>query len=323
MRITSQEEAQRLDKYLNRYLSGAGTGFLYKMLRKKNITLNGKKAKGNESLRAGDVICLYLAEETIEKFCGSRATEFFPTSEKLKIVYEDENIIAVNKPSGMLSQKAGADDVSANEFLLGYLIESRKIRPEDFGVYRPGVCNRLDRNTSGLLLAAKTLPAARQLSALIASHELEKYYLTVVDGRLEESGHVTAYLQKDEKCNKVRVEKEPFEDGELIETAYEPLAYGRDVTFLKVRLITGRTHQIRSHLAYLGHPVVGDGKYGNGRINRYYRDVYGLNHQLLHAWKMKFPKVDGPLCQISELQIEAPLPELFSKILRQERLQVN
>ena len=313
--ITDREARQRLDKYLLRYLKNTGTGFIYRMMRKKNITLNGKKPKGNELLQEGDVIRLFLAEETIRKLQDKASRTEYPVSENFAVIYEDEKILAINKPSGMLSQKAKNEDLSVNEYLLGYLINSGQMSDSDFLRYRPGVCNRLDRNTSGLILAAKTLPAAQQLSALIQSHNLEKYYLTIVSGVLKTSKEVKAYLQKDEKCNKVRVEQNPFEGGERIETAYEPLASNGKETLLKVQLITGRTHQIRSHLAYLGYPVIGDAKYGKKEVNSYYRKTYGLRHQLLHAWHLRFPELEGTLSGLSGMQFEAPLPELFTRIL--------
>lgn len=313
--ITDREARQRLDKYLLRYLKNTGTGFIYRMMRKKNITLNGKKTKGNELLQEGDVIRLFFSEETISKLQGESTQEKYPVSEDFRVIYEDNEILAINKPCGMLSQKAKKEDISANEYLLGYLISSGQMSALDFLRYRPGICNRLDRNTSGLILAAKTLPAAQQLSVLIQSHNLEKYYLTIVNGVLKTPKEVKAYLQKDEKCNKVRVEQNPFKGGERIETAYEPLASNGKETLLKVQLITGRTHQIRSHLAYLGYPVIGDTKYGKKEVNDYYRKTYGLKHQLLHAWCIRFPELKGTLSGLSGTQFEAPLPELFTRIL--------
>lgn len=315
IKITKQEGQQRLDKYLLRYLKNTGTGFIYRMMRKKNITLNGKKPKGNELLNEGDVIRLFLSEETILKFQKGGTKEEFPVSDNLKILYEDEQILAMDKPAGMLSQKAGNQDVSINEYLLGYLIDSGQMTEADFLRYRPGICNRLDRNTSGLILGAKTLPAARELTELIKCHNLKKYYLTVVSGELKHSGHVKAYLQKDEDKNKVWVEPQYFEGGEMIETAYEPMASNGRATFLRVQLITGKTHQIRSHLAYLGHPVIGDTKYGSKETNEFYRRTFGLQHQLLHAYQIYFSELKGTLAELSGTCIEAPLPELFTSII--------
>lgn len=321
LKITKNEENQRLDKYLNRYLKTAGTGFLYKMMRKKNILLNGKKPKGGELLKEGDEIRLYLAEETIRNFQGGgERPGDFPVSKKLKILYEDSQIAVLDKPAGMLSQKAEPGDISANEYFLGHLLTEGGFAPEDFLKYRPGVCNRLDRNTSGLLLAAKTLPAAQQAAGLLRSGELEKYYWTIVCGSVRARAHVRAYLKKDERTNRVRVEQAPFEGGGLIETAYEPLAGNGRATLLRVHLITGKTHQIRSHLAWLGHPVIGDAKYGRPEENRRYREAYGLRHQLLHAEELRFPRLGGALAQLSEKSFEAPLPPVFEKIAGGEGL---
>ncbi len=313
--IKKEETKQRLDKYLIRYLKNAGSGFIYRMLRKKNITLNGKKSKGNERLKEGDIIHMYLADETILKFQQEGGTEYFPVSDDLKIIFENDQILAADKPAGMFSQKAAPTDVSANEYILGYLMKSGHMTTDDFSSFRPGICNRLDRNTSGLLLAAKTLPAARFLSEMIKSHSLKKYYLTIVHGFMEASDCVTAYIQKDPHTNKVKVESFWFEGSQKIETAYEPLDFHNNLTFLRVRLITGKTHQIRSHLAFLGHPVIGDTKYGCKKGNEYYQRTYGLRHQLLQAHQICFPEQGQVPADLSGICIEAPLPSLFTRIL--------
>lgn len=321
IKITSQEASQRFDKFLNRYLKLAGNGFLHKMLRKKNITLNDKKAEGKEILVTGDTVKLFLAEETIKKFQGAAEdADHYPVSKKLKVLYEDKAVLILNKPCGMLSQQAKPEDLSANEYMLGYLLSTGQLTTEDFGRYRPGICNRLDRNTSGLLLAAKTLPAAQQLSELLKSRNLAKYYLTVVAGVLSESSHLKGYLQKDEKCNKVSISMEYREDADLIETSYEPLSNNGRFTLLKVHLITGRTHQIRSHLAYTGHPVVGDAKYGFQKINQYFKTKYQLTNQLLHAWQITFPADAACPGHLAGKTTEAPLPEQFQTILTEEIL---
>lgn len=320
--ISSQEANQRLDKFLSRYLKMAGNGFLHKMLRKKNIVLNGKKADGKELLKEGDQVKLFLADDTILKFQGQAETEeSYPVSKKLSVLYEDKEVLILNKPAGMLSQQAKDKDISANEYMLGYLLSTGETTTKDFALYRPGICNRLDRNTSGLLIAAKTLPAAQKLSLVIKSHELEKNYLTVVGGVIHAGSYLKGYLQKDEKCNKVRVTKEYQDGSDFIETGYEPIQNNGKYTLLKVHLITGRTHQIRSHLSSIGHPVVGDTKYGNPEINQYFRKNYSLKNQLLHAWKITFPDNADLWNQLSQKTIEAPLPGLFNKILTEEHLQ--
>ena len=156
--ITDREAGQRLDKYLHRLLPEAGSSFLYKMLRKKNITLNGKKADGSEKITAGDMVTVYFAAETLARFMGeseSERTAYDLAYEKLTgitILYEDEHILLADKPAGILSQKADKTDLSLNEWLIGHLLHSKAISQEDLKAFKPSVCNRLDRNTSGIVL---------------------------------------------------------------------------------------------------------------------------------------------------------------------------
>ena len=211
--------------------------------------LNQKKADGSEKLKTGDMIRLYLAEETIEKF---RKTPEKPAAgkqvkyPKLDIVYEDKKVIFLNKPAGVLSQKAKETDVSLTEALGAYL--SEKNAGEET-MFRAGLCNRLDRNTSGLILAGKTVAATQQLSELIAERAVGKYYLTVVKGTVTETERIRGYLTKNERTNRVSIQREQQGDAVYIETAYRPLCAGRGCTLLEVELVTGKSHQIRSHLA--------------------------------------------------------------------------
>lgn len=318
--IFQEDAGQRLDKYLQKYLNLAPKSFLYKMLRKKNIVLNGKKAEGSEKLKNGDVIRLYLSEETLEKFHESRKADQYPRWPGLEIVYEDCQLLLVNKPAGMLSQKADPKDVSLNEYLIGYLLESGQMAPESLAGFTPGVCNRLDRNTSGLVIGAKTLAAAQEIGRLLKERRAGKYYLALVKGRVTRKERIRGWLTKDETKNQARISREPLENGAPIETAYEPLAAKKDMTLLKVELITGKTHQIRSHLAGIGHPLAGDRKYGDAAFNRYFRENYGLNSQFLHSWQIEFPVMEPPLESVSQRTITAKPPKLFQKILQAEKL---
>lgn len=307
--ISDKEAGQRLDKYLQRYLSLAPKSFIYKMLRKKNIVLNGKKADGSEKIQPKDQIRLYLADETIDKFSKLVAIE---KSIPLDIIYEDTDIIILNKPAGILSQKAKDTDVSMNEYLISYLVESHQITAEDLKTFHPAVCNRLDRNTSGILLAGKTMSGLQMLSAALKERSVQKYYLCLVLGSIEKPHHIQGYLQKDEKCNKVEVYTHSIPDGVYIETAYQPLCSNAHATLLNVELITGRTHQIRSHLASMGHPIIGDWKYGERICNENFRKKYGLQHQLLHAHLISFGE---------NKTFKADLPKLFTTVLKEEHLE--
>lgn len=316
--ISEYEAGQRLDKYLGRYLALAPKSFIYKMLRKKNIVLNEKKAMGNEKLQQKDQIKLYLARETIDKFSKAIMDDYSKNeiqSEEdkspVRVIYEDGDIIILNKPAGILSQKAKADDVSMNEYLIRYLIKSEQMNAERLKTFHPAVCNRLDRNTSGILLAGKTIQGLQELSAGLKERSVKKEYLCLVAGQVKEA-HIKGHLQKLEKCNKVIISDQASKEGVPIETAYRPLCYNERVTLLLVHLITGKTHQIRSHLASMGHPVIGDWKYGQRGINQAFRREYGLEHQLLHAYRITLGEART---------FEAKVPELFAAILKGEYLE--
>lgn len=315
MIVTANEAGQRFDKLLAKYLNEAPKNFLYKMLRKKNIVLNGKKATGNEKLKEGDHIKLFLSEETIEKFSKVSVRR---TSKKLDLIYEDENILLINKPVGMLSQKADAKDESLVEHVITYLLESNQITEEKLRKFKPSICNRLDRNTSGLVVAGKSLIGLQKMGELFKQRSLRKFYRCLVLGEVKEKQYIKGYLTKHDTINKVAVSQKETKEALPIETEYEPIWTNGKCTLLEVHLITGRTHQIRAHLASLNHPIIGDYKYGNRKINNDYKRKYGLESQLLHAYRLEMPKLSQPLENISQKQFVAPLPPLFAKILEEE-----
>ncbi len=317
LRINDKVCGQRLNKYLLKYLDRAGSSFVYKMLRKKNITLNDKKAKGDELLSCGDVVKLYLSDETIEKFKSSGLKDTGnakKSSFNLTVLYEDEHIIAVHKPQGVLSQKAKDDDYSINEAIVDYCISRNIISDED--VFKPSVCNRLDRNTSGIILAGKSLHGSQLLTSMLRERKLDKYYYTIVEGCFDKRFEDSAYIRKDREYNKSYViPAEEFNNDKaysMIKTSFTPICTGRRFSLIRVKLITGKSHQIRAHLAYLGYPVIGDYKYGSEEINRYVRDNFKLKHQLLHAGQIFFP--DG-------LEIRDMLPDIFKTICENDMLE--
>ena len=294
--IQKNEENQRFDKYLKKLLPNATTSFLYKMMRKKNIVINKKKVEGNEKLKAGDVVSIFLSDETFEKFhvnLEELKKEYDALKSLglngLKIVYEDNEMVVADKPYNMLSQKASDKDLSANEYLLGYMIKKGELSFEEYQTFRPSVVNRLDRNTTGLLLFGKTLNALQQLGEGIRERTIEKYYRAVVAGELKEELELKGYLLKDEKTNKVSFYKEQVENSDYIETGVKPIKFNNGLTLVEIHLVTGKTHQIRLHLSTIGHPILGDMKYGDANINKKYYDSHKVNHQLLHAYRLEFP----------------------------------
>ena len=321
--IEKNEVGQRLDKFLAKYMNEASKSFFYKMMRKKNITLNGKKCEGNEKLAEGDVVKLFLAEDTIEKFSSVQVQEVKKVD--LDIIYEDDEIILVNKPAGMLSQKAKETDESLVEYLIDYLLGSGKLTESGLRAFRPSVCNRLDRNTSGIVAAGKSLAGLQMLSGVFKDRSIHKYYQCLVSGEIRDVKTVDGWLLKDEKKNQVRiltdVEAKRFEgkggdeEPKRIRTKYEPIATDGRFTLLRVTLLTGRSHQIRAHLASLGHPIVGDFKYGGvSKVNPSGRTV---KYQLLHSYRLEFPKLAEPFAYLSMKVFEAPLPGYFGSVLKE------
>ena len=306
--IGKNQSGQRLDKFLHRFMPDAGNGFLYKMLRKKNITLNGHRAEGSEILAQGDTLSFFFSEETYRKFTGfspvpetqvsvkeppvQEYLQAFHTLKDIRVLYEDEDILIADKPAGILSQKAASSDLSLNEWLIGYLLEVSHFPREELRTFKPSVCNRLDRNTSGLVLCGKSLRGSQYLSRCIRGRSIRKFYRTICVGNIDTEMTVRGYLNKDTARNKVTVSSHaaPGSESDFIETRFRPLKSTGAYTLLEVELITGKTHQIRAHLASIGHPLIGDHKYGNAKTNRYMKEQFGLSCQLLHAYRLVFPE---------------------------------
>lgn len=330
--IQKNQTGRRLDKFLLKYLDKANSGFIYKMLRKKNITLNGKKADGSEKLNLGDEIKIFFSDDTFEKFCSEEQSLNVSSAEQIKrlslpdtvffprdrdIIYEDENVLFLNKPVGMLSQKAKKMDVSLNEYALSYLLSCGKISLKELHTFKPSICNRLDRNTTGLITVGVSLNGARALTLGFQKRIFDKYYLCIVSGKLEQKADISGFLKKNPYTNKVSVCHEQQKDYDYIETSYEPLTVLKTCTVLKIKLVTGKPHQIRAHLASIGHPVIGDAKYGEFSVNEQYRIKYGVKSQLLHSWQLSVPQIQNTESELSYLcgkTFIAEPPKIYKEI---------
>lgn len=334
MMVGTDEAGQRLDKFLRKYMKDAPAGFFYKMMRKKNITLNDGKCTGSEKLCIGDTLTFFLSEETMEKF-GAGAVRGCDTSAyeraaakwgTLPVVYEDAHILAVNKPAGILSQKTAPGDLSLNEWLIGYLLKTGYTDAGKLSVCKPSVCNRLDRNTSGLVLCGKSLQGSQFLAQAMKEQTIQKYYRLVVKGRVEQEQMLTSWLSKDTSANRVRIFSRPAPDTQHIRTQICPLGYGRlpgnlDCTYVEAQLFTGKTHQIRAQLSDMGHPLLGDVKYGDRQANEICKK-FGIKNQLLHACRVVFPQCrQEPFSALGKKTVTAPLPPDFADFL--ERLSIT
>lgn len=395
--VAEAEGGQRLDKYLKRRLSYAPMSFFYKMLRKKNIVLNGKKADGGEKVRSGDRIRLFLSDETIRKFQYGEAkaapgrsgadrdcspaeerqstqvrterqaveremqlfqTAFRKLSPQIHILFENEHIVIVNKPRGLLSQKAGPDDLSLNEWVAGYVLsEEEALLSQDeillrLLAFRPSVCHRLDRNTSGIVICAKTPAGSRAVSEMIRGRSIRKFYHLIVHGAVYGAGRITTFLSKDHRKNYVRSypASEDFKThpdansksypeaytnpdsktvfvtgpalipdsakGMLAETYYRSVQTKRSLSLVEAELLTGRSHQLRVHFASIGHPIAGDPRYGDREKDCLLREKCGVHTQLLHCARIEFPAAaPSPLQDLSGLVISCPAPEIFQRVM--------
>ena len=323
IKVTSQEEGQRLDKFLCKFMAEAPKSFFYKMLRKKNIVLNSKKAEGMERLVKGDEIKLFLSDETIAGFkkkIPATDTPVCSLSQMPDIIYEDNDILIINKPVGMLSQKADKNDISVIEYINAYLKEQIPDSERNTcTVFNAGICNRLDRNTSGIIVAGKTIKGLQSMNTIFRNRELKKYYLCVVKGKINSPERLDGYLVKNTSHNNVTITKHETEGSSRVITEYMPLQYGKlgtnIYTLLKVHLVTGKAHQIRAHLKSTGHPLAGDAKYGHKDLYQLFKHEFGLKHQLLHAWKLEFGISGNIPEKYQGMVFEAPLPEEFKNIM--------
>ena len=322
--VSHMDAGRRLDGFLQKTMPAAGLSFIYKMLRKKNITVNGKKCEGNYKLNEGDVISVFFSDETYEKMTGAAMTvdsgsdtginteEYLEAYKKIgdiAIVYEDEDYIFADKPAGVLSQKADCSDCSMNEWLVGRMLTDGSLDEEKLKTFKPAFANRLDRNTSGLILGGKSLKALQTLSAFLKDRQMHKYYLCLALGKPDEKLPVTengftdvyARMVKDRNRNIAHVITDPASEGDAdgssdIHTGFRLIrAFSGDdgdMMLLEVCLHTGRSHQIRAQLSALGHPIAGDVKYGTREKDIYKGAVKpkeGREGQLLHAYRVVFP----------------------------------
>ena len=288
IKIAKNDAGQRLDKFLTKALD-LPVGLLYKSIRTKKIKVNRKRAENNTVLAEGDVIQCFLAEEFFAKLdaISDVSLSLDKIQPKLDIVYEDENIMLLNKRPGVSVHED--EDSKVNTLIAhvqAYLYQKGEYNPTDEQSFAPALCNRIDRNTGGIVIAAKTAEALRVMNEKIKLREIDKYYLAAIHGiPVKKEATLTGYLIKDEKLNKVKVyDDNPPRGAKNIITKYKVIATRGSEALIEVELLTGRTHQIRAHMAHIGHPLIGDGKYGINKSDR----ANGYKFQALYSYKLRF-----------------------------------
>lgn len=331
--ITANDAGRRLDRFLRKYFKEATLGEIYKLIR-KDIKVDGKRRSENYMLNEGETLTLYMSDEVIDKLTGAGKQKKVAQGKaspkakrQFRIIYEDDNILIADKPFGLLTHGDQHEKKNhlANQ-VRDYLIENGSFDPRE-KVFSPAPANRLDRNTTGLVLFGKTAPALKGLNEVIRTDHVDKFYLTIVHGTLEEERTLVGTLTKDEQANKVTIRDAGSDEGRDIVTVVTPVkvikAGQGTATLVMVKLVTGRSHQIRAHLASIGHPVLGDSKYATKQaraLNAILREKCGLATQLLHAYRLEFGEEvgsgenDGVLEYLAGKRFEAQIPQTFARV---------
>ncbi len=313
--ITNKDCNQRIDKFLKRMLKDAPVSFLYKMFRQKDVKVNGKKANIDYILKEGDVVDIYLKEDLLNQF--HKEALLRPVKADFPILYEDDNILVIDKPKGLLVHgDEGEKRITLQNMVLNYLKDKREWGPDSLTGFIPSPAHRLDRNTSGIVIFGKNLPALQELLTLFRERtQIEKRYTLLVRGTTSERGEINYPLIKDSNKKMVKVGTIQKGAKPALTRFHRIKSYTCGFSLVEAELLTGRTHQLRVHFAAIGHPIVGDSKYGDFKVNENFEKLYGLKNQFLHASYFKFDKIDGVLSYLSGKEFNSSLPEKEQKIL--------
>ena len=310
--IGANEAGQRLDKFLRKLLKDVPLSAIFKALRKGDIRVNGKKQKEKYTLEINDEVEIRYIQS--QKMTEKKENFIKVDPRSLKVAYEDENLLVVEKWPGILVHPDSNKKIpSLTDFVLSYLNGKGDYLPEKEITFTPAPCNRLDRNTSGVVIFGKNFEGLRELNEIIREGKVKKYYNTLVKGKIKD-GLYKGYILKNEENNVSKVYDKKVKDSKEISMEVKTIQTDGAFSFLEIDLITGRSHQIRAHLAHLGNPIIGDEKYGDRQLNSYFVNKYGLEFQYLYAHKLNFKNIDGKLAYLKNKVITVTLPPIFKKI---------
>ena len=305
---------QRIDKVIRRTLNDAPLSFIFKMFRQKDIKVNGKRVNISYITKLGDEVSVYIKEDLLKEFSSNK--EVRPVKCDMDILYEDENLLIVNKPKGLLVHgDEGEKRITLHNMFLNYLIAKKEYDPNNVTKFVPGPAHRLDRNTSGIVIFGKNLITLQELLELFrVKTNIEKSYLALLVGQTPQEGKIDYPRLKDNDKGMVKVGRIEKGAKEALTTYKVEKKYG-NYTLVRAKLVTGRTHQLRVHFQAIKHPIVGDAKYGDYKVNKEFEERFNLKSQFLHAATFEFKKIEGHLSYMSNKKFEAPLPKKELEIL--------
>jgi 23S rRNA pseudouridine955/2504/2580 synthase len=310
--IGPNEAGQRLDKFLRKLLKDVPLSAIFKALRKKDIRVNSKKQNEKYFLEEGDIVEIKYIQSNKE----DKTEKFIKVDPKrIKITYEDENMLIVEKWPDVLvhSDNKESQEPNLTDYVLSYLNDKGDYIPENELTFTPAACNRLDRNTSGMVIFGKSFDGLKCINEAIREDEIRKYYYTLAKGKIRD-GLYEAYILKNPDTNVSKIYDTEVKDSKKIAMEISTVETNGAYSLIDINLITGRSHQIRAHLAHLGNPIIGDNKYGDKKLNSFFENKYGLNYQYLYAYKLNFRQINGKLDYLRNKTIAVALPPIFKKI---------
>ncbi|EHI98902.1 pseudouridine synthase, RluA family [Clostridium sp. DL-VIII] len=310
--IGPNEAGQRLDKFLRKLLKDVPLSAIFKALRKKDIRVNGTKQNEKYFLEEGDIVEIKYIQSNKE----NKEDKFIKVDPKrVKIIYEDDNMLIIEKWPDVLvhSDTKNNEEPTLTDYVLSYLNDKGDYLPENELTFTPASCNRLDRNTSGMVVFGKSFEGLKCINEAIRDDEIRKYYYTLAKGKVRD-GLYEAYILKNPETNVSKIYDTEVKGSKRIAMEISTVESNGAYSLIDINLITGRSHQIRAHLAHLGNPIIGDSKYGDKKLNSFFESKYGLNYQYLYAYKLNFRKINGKLEYLRNKTIAAALPPILKKI---------